>query len=269
MYISSINNSNTIYMKSKKEDFTKHSEAINELLFEAKAMKGIHRMTLHTWRTEGVLEDKRDPEATTKWSYYSPLDVVWISILNELKKLRFTHAEMKAFKEVLFEKIKAEDNNEYPALEYYTLRVLLYNQPIYIIITYATEMDAIWILDEKDYFSKLASGEIENHTAILLHKAVKSNLESVYQHPDFSDLAGLNKEEIQILQILRNKNFRTIKILKRNGEMDGIEGTERIEDVERIEKLLKEGEYQNIEIKQQNGKIVSAHRTIRTNFKRK
>lgn len=255
-------------MKSNQKDFSKQSEALNELLFEAKALKGINRMTLHTWRQSGVLEDKRDSDATTKWNYYSPLDIVWIGILNAMKKLRFTHAEMKACKEVLFEVIQAEDKKEYPALEYYTFSVLSYNQPIFIIITYEKGIDTIWILDEKDYFLKLKSGEIENHTALSLHKIVKTILDPVYKLPDFSVTAGLTDQEAKALELIRTKSFSHIKVTKKDGQIFIIESTERIEDTNEITKLLTDGTYQNIEIKQINGKIVSAHRTIRTHFKK-
>ncbi len=255
-------------MESKKEDFTKESEALNELIFEAKVLKGIRRMTVSSWRKAGVLDDKRDPKAARQWSYFSPLDVIWIGILNEMKKLRLTHAEMKACKKVIFEMVTAQDNKEYPALEYYTFLVMLYNQPIYIVISYEDGVDAIWMLDEKDYFSKLRDGTIEHHTALCLHKIVKLILEPVYKLPDFSATAGLTEQETKVLGIIRNRTFRSIKITKRDGEIDTIESTERIEDTDNIIQLLTEGKYQNIEIKQINGKIASAHRTIRTHVKK-
>ncbi|WP_281989759.1 MerR family transcriptional regulator [Aquimarina aggregata] len=256
-------------MKSNQLDFKPHSTALNEMIFEAKDLHGITIRTLHSWRQSGVLDDKRDPNALRRWNYFSPIDIVWIGILKELKQLRFSHIEMKACKKVLFELITAEDNKEYPALEYYTFLILLYNQPVYIIISYDKGIDAIWMLDEKDYFLKLRAGEIENHTALSLHKAVKINLHPVYKLPDFSATAGLTDDEIKILQIIKNKTFKTIKVTKRNGDVDSIEGIERIENLDKIEKLIKSGNYQNMAIKQHNGKIVSAQRTIRTNFTRK
>ncbi|WP_271769087.1 MerR family transcriptional regulator [Aquimarina algiphila] len=255
-------------MKSNKEDFTPHSEALNELIFESKAMVGINRMTLHTWRLKGILDDKRDTNSTNRYNYYSALDVILIGLLNEMKSLRFSHAEMKACKEAILAPILAKDGKEYPALEYYTFLVLLYNQPIYTIITYNKGIEGVWMLDEKDYFSKLKSGEIENHTALSLHKAIKINLDPVYNIPEFCKLAGLTDDELKVIEIIRMKEYKTIRVLKKNGKMDCVEGTERIEDAERIEKMLRNGDYQNIEIKQNNDKITVAHRLVRTDFKR-
>ena len=256
------------FMKTNKIDFTPYSNVLNELIFEAKDLHGITARMLHSWKQSGVIEDKRNPDALRRWNYFSPIDVVWIAILSQMKQLRFTHTEMKACKEVLFEKIRVEDNKEYPALEYYSFRILLYNQPVYIVISYENGIDGIWMLDENDYFLKLKSGEIENHTTISLHKAVKANLTSVYTLPDFRETAGLTNEEVKVLAMIRSRAFRTLKITKKDGEIRIIESTERMEDTNEIAKLLTEGKYQNIEIKQVNGKIVSVHRTTRTHLKK-
>ncbi|WP_298546222.1 hypothetical protein [uncultured Aquimarina sp.] len=255
-------------MKSHQEDFTAHSQALNELIFESKAMIGINRMTLHTWRLKGILDDKRDPESVNRYNYYSALDVILISVLNEMKSLRFSHVETKACKDAILAPIVAKDGKEYPALEYYSFLVLLYNQPVYIVITYNKGMESVWMLDEKDYFAKLRSGDIENHTTICLHKAIKTNLEPVYNIPDFCKLAGLTDDELKVIEIIRAKEYKTIRVLKKNGEMDCVEGTERIEDAQRIEKMLRDGDYRNIEVKQNNNKVTVAHRLVRTDFKK-
>jgi len=59
----------------------------------------------------------------------------------------------------------------------------------------------------------------------------------------------LSSEEKQIIEMLRLQSFQSLKITKRNGKIDLIEGTERIEERTRIVDILKEHNYQNIEIK--------------------
>jgi len=255
-------------MKTKKIDFTPHSNALNEMIFEAKDLKGISAETLYKWRQAGILDDKRDPEARRRWNYFSALDIIWVGILKELKQFRLTTPEIIACKEILFGKIKAEDTKEYPALEYYTFLVLLYNQPLFIVISYNKGIDMIWMLDEKDYFLKLKSGEIENHTLLSLHKAVKTNLEPVYNIPEFCKMEGLTKDELEVISIIRKKEYKTIKVEKKNEEIDFVEGTELTEDVKRIEQLLKSKQYNTIEVKQTGNKNTIAHRLVRKNFKR-
>ena len=255
-------------MKTNQEDFSKHSQALNELIFETKAMIGVNRMTLHTWRLKGVLDDNRNPEVKDRYNYYSAMDVILIGVLHHMKRFSFSFAELKGCKDALLAPVEATDGNQYPALEFYSFLVLLYNQPIFIIITYNKDIENVWMLDEKDYFAKLKSGDIEDHIAICLHKVIKTNLDPVYNIPEFCKLAGLTDDELKVIEVIRAKEYKTIRILKKNGEMDCVEGTERTQDEERIQRLLEHGDYQNIEVKRHNGKVVSAHRIVRTNFKK-
>lgn len=77
----------------------------------------------------------------------------------------------------------------------------------------------------------------------------------------------LSSEENQIIEMLRHQSFQSLKITKRNGKIDLIEGTERIEGRTRIVDILKEHNYQNIEIKQNDGRVVFINRTIKTKVK--
>ncbi|MEQ3664188.1 hypothetical protein [Olleya sp.] len=58
-----------------------------------------------------------------------------------------------------------------------------------------------------------------------------------------------------------------MRIVKRDGRIDMIEGVERIEDRTKIVDILKQHDYQNIEIKQSDGRIVLINRTVKTKVK--
>jgi hypothetical protein len=73
----------------------------------------------------------------------------------------------------------------------------------------------------------------------------------------------LAPSEIQVLEMIRNKRFISIKLIIKNGEVDVIEGLERMHTGERIIDLLKQHDFQNLEIKQSNGKIVCVNRIFR------
>jgi hypothetical protein len=74
---------------------------------------------------------------------------------------------------------------------------------------------------------------------------------------------GLTPSELQVLEMIRNKRFISIKLIIKNGEVDIIEGLERMHTGERIIDLLKQHDFQNLEIKQSNGKIVCVNRIFR------
>ena len=73
----------------------------------------------------------------------------------------------------------------------------------------------------------------------------------------------LTPSEIQVLEMIRNKRFLSIKLIIKNGEVDTIEGLERLHTGERIIDMLKQHDFQNLEIKQSNGKIVCVNRIFK------
>lgn len=75
--------------------------------------------------------------------------------------------------------------------------------------------------------------------------------------------AGLSSVEIQVLEMIRSKRFLSIKLIIKNGEVDVIEGLERLQTGKRIIDMLKQHDFQNLEIKQSNGKIVCVNRMFR------
>ena len=79
----------------------------------------------------------------------------------------------------------------------------------------------------------------------------------------FDKSSTLSKQEMKILSAVREKKFHSIKVTKRNGEIDMIEAFEFIKTEEKIADLLRKGKYQNIEVKQENGKIVCINRKIK------
>lgn len=80
---------------------------------------------------------------------------------------------------------------------------------------------------------------------------------------DKQEFSGLSSSEIEVLEMIRNRRFLSIKLIIKNGEVDAIEGLERLHTGERIIDLLKQHDYQNLEIKQSNGKIVCVNRIFK------
>jgi hypothetical protein len=75
--------------------------------------------------------------------------------------------------------------------------------------------------------------------------------------------SGMTPSEIQVLEMIRSERFLSIKVIIKNGEVDAIEGLERLDTGERIIDMLKQHDFQNLEIKQSNGKIVCVNRIFR------
>lgn len=73
----------------------------------------------------------------------------------------------------------------------------------------------------------------------------------------------LSKSEMQALEMIRSRKYISIKLIIKNGEVDTIEGLERLDTKERIIDVLNQHDFQNIEIKKSHGKIVCVNRVFR------
>lgn len=74
---------------------------------------------------------------------------------------------------------------------------------------------------------------------------------------------GLSKSEMRVLEMMRTGKYISIKLVIKNGEVDTIEGLERLDTSERIVDMLKQHDFQNIEVKKSHGKIVCVNRVFR------
>jgi hypothetical protein len=248
-------------MNTKKTTVAYHTYhlLLNQQHFELKHQQRVTTRVLHHWRKKGMLEDRRDKPASGHRNYYSLIDLVWISIIADLRHMQVEIDKIKSGKHGVFAPIKA-DNTSCSALEYYIMHIFEYNVPVFIVVT---DTDQLLMINDMVYFDKLRSGEIANHIAISLNKQIKDVLSELYITPDFSEFSGLTDKEMQVLYTIRSNTFKYINVTKKNGEITRLEGTEQITKSSRIADLLKKGEYQNLEIKQHNGKIVCINRTIR------
>ena len=80
--------------------------------------------------------------------------------------------------------------------------------------------------------------------------APKYNLEEDYGH-----LVSLSGEELKVLFAISNETYDSVKIKRKNGEINIIEWSEKMENNSRISDILKTGDFQGIEIKKENGQI--------------
>ena len=80
---------------------------------------------------------------------------------------------------------------------------------------------------------------------------------------------AITEKEKKVLSLIRDKNYSSIRVLKFNGEINIIEGVEKIYEKKKITAILNEHSYQNIEIIQSDKKIVHINRTVRVKVKAK
>lgn len=245
-------------------DYTNIKELLNLKEYNIKYIIGVTRQQLISWQDDQLIEDNRNTDRS--WQKFSLLDILWMATILEMRDMGIPIKVRKLTREHLFSQTKNDKVQELTVLEWTAIQVITYATPIFLVIRNNGEIDCY---NDMEYIYQLKKGNIKNHSVISLNEVIKNNIEVLFSEPNFSAFNGLSADEIQVMLILRTDNFQSIRITKKDGQIDLIEGTESIVDKERILDILKEHSYQNIELKQANGKIVSASRTFRTKLKNK
>jgi len=184
---------------------------------------------------------------------YSTIDIIWMSLLKELEELNIS--KLLEIKKSLFETILLSNQ-----ITHFTMQTIVYATPVFLVIP--KEQQPFFYTDIQ-YLDALQKGKLTNHKTISLNQQIKENFSELYQRPIFNMSAGLSTNEKRILELLRNRKYQTVTISKKEGIIDRIESSERIGKIENLITALKQHDYQDIEIKKANGKIVLIKRTLK------
>jgi hypothetical protein len=248
-------------LKKSNTDYSKLLRLLNEKEYANKYIINAERRMITHWQDIGLFEDQRHTDSG--WKKFSLIDILWMGIIIEYRNLGFANERIKPVRKFLFENTTIEGKS-ISKLEYSAVQVLAFAKALYLITDVAGN---IYLADDYEYVKLLQEGKVTNHIVLSLNQVVKENIAVLFSEPNFNAFAGLNKDEIQVMLILRSESYQSVQVTKKNGEIDMIEGTERISEKDRIIDILKQHEYQNIEIKQANGKVVLISRTVKQKAK--
>ncbi len=242
-------------------DYSKLLRLLNEKEYANKYIINAERRMITHWQDIGLFEDQRHTDSG--WKKFSLIDILWMGIIIEYRNLGFANERIKLVRKFLFENTTIEGKS-ISRLEYSAVQVLAFAKALYLITDVAGN---IYLADDYEYVKLLQEGKVTNQIVLSFNQVVKENISVLFSEPNFNAFAGLNKDEIQVMLILRSESYQSVQVTKKNGEIDMIEGTERISEKDRIIDILKQHEYQNIEIKQANGKVVLISRTVKQKAK--
>ena len=221
---------------------------------------GISNRVIRNWQQEGLIDEFRGDKA--QWRKFSLIEVLWISIIGELRNIGFNIPLLKKVKEQLF-LLSGKDfpvQHKLSVFEQHIIEVIVFYEPAFLLIDKDGQVN---IYSDETYFESLKKGDLHFHQVISLNQLVKDTFPELFSMPKFKEFPSLSPKEVELISIVRSNNYQSIKIKKKNGELDMIEGVERIDVERKLIDLLNDGDYQNIELRQENGKIVNVSRTIK------
>jgi hypothetical protein len=213
---------------------------------------------INLWIKDELLDDDRDE--SQRWHKFSLVEVIWVNIIEELRDTGYSKEKIKKVKDQLLLSIIGV-NSKYPYLEFHLISSILYGRPFFILIDKDGNSNIVGL---DNYIAILNSEDVSCHTVLSLDGLFKKLMAKIDKSKwTFTELFQLSKEELELLTFIKSNDFQSIKVVKRNGEIDRMEGTERINPGKRMVDILNQGDYQNIEVKQENGKVVCIHRTVK------
>ena len=220
----------------------------------AKNLPCSHRI-LHHWDENNLIECARD--SGKGWRRFSLLEEVWLRVIHSLREFGFPIDKIVQAKPAFFEPY----SQEFPCslMEYYIGAALGWNEPISLLV-FADGFAAPLSYSELQIAVKLFG--LTDHIHLNINEILRQTGLPDYSAPKFPFSVQLSAKEMQFLLFVRLKEFSSITIHFKNGEISKIDGNRECDLSERIGDLIRSNDYQKIELLSKEGKVVSIKQSI-------
>lgn len=247
-------------MDDLKEFFREHrafSEAINERVLTIRFTDNLLTNMVNHWIKDGLIDNEHNPLGSTK--KYSIVEIAWINLVSRLKDFSYGSEAILKAKEQILQKVEGLDVT-YPVFEYYLTTSLLHENP-YCFAFESTGGFTACRFDQHDFLLK--EGILENHILIKINPLLTSLLDKIKAVEYVSSKLQLSPEELELVAFIRNNSFESINVVFKNGEIERMEGKEPIDTNKRVIDILREHQFQKIEVIVDNDKVVRINRTAK------
>jgi DNA-binding transcriptional MerR regulator len=212
---------------------------------------------INHWEENGLLDaDRGDGQG---WRKFSLIDIVWLNIIVELRKFGVSIENIHKVKQRLNFLYKEGDISSFHYLEFYTAQYLLTKQPTFLLVFNNFEVE-IAVDSEIRISDELNT--LDNFIRVNLHTIIQGILPSKDLTPIYNDKIGLNDDELSLMLAIRTGAYKELVIKMKNGKINRID--KKVENPEKkIHQLLKQKTYDTITIIRENGKIIDVQQTVK------
>lgn len=228
---------------------------LNEQKHPVKVAETSYR-AINVWSEYGLLEDMRDK--SSEWRRFSVRNLLWIELIVKLRMFGIPLEKIKKAKDTLF--FTQLGHKPYPLFEFYIALVLMGND-VKLIMYPCGEAHLLTEKQLKTQDELFYSG---SYLTINFNEIVQKVFKRPFAQKEKIFTEILTEPEMQVINAIRDNRFENIEIKMNDGKIALIEATEPIALHARLSDLLKDKQYQEINIKQQKGNVVSIKRRIKT-----
>jgi hypothetical protein len=221
------------------------SAALNIKDYHIKDLPMTYR-TINHWESQGLIDCDRKEDAA--WRQFSIMDQLWLYTIQALREFGLSLDRVKNAKDIFLTPI---DNYPFSIMEYYTSCAYILLEHVAIPLTYS------------EYQNALKSNWIRNHVQVNVNEIIQKIFQDQNLVPRYKNEALITPQEFEVLHMMRTGDFDEIKIRFTNGSIYLLEGIEDLTGMAKIEDIIRKGNYQDLEVKQENGVVVSFKRTLK------
>jgi DNA-binding transcriptional MerR regulator len=231
-------------------------------IFETSRFKvnqtGASYRVINSWFEQGIISASQVEDKG--WRVFSLVENVWLQIVIILRKFGYSLDKIKQMKDQIFD---PKNEFEYKLFLYYLSTPLL-RKPIKQVIFLAFLDGTYEIAIEKEIrFSSQAFNTVPDYINININNILQACFEKLDLMPALGDEVELTNDEFSLLLELRNKKYESIELKFKGGKIDMLSGIEIIDSNNHISDILKDHDYQDIEIKKQAGNVVLIRRKVK------
>lgn len=216
---------------------------------------------INSWEMGGVVDDPRSDGQG--WRRFNLLEVTWLHAAIRLRRFGLSIQALTRARNTMNDAwggYQIESSSRITLFEIYLVQAMR-SVPVFLIVFEDGTAD---LATDSQYDATSTYFRLADHVRIELNRTFQSAYpESNWAIPKFESRFPVSHDELSTIEAIKNGNFSSITLTLDNGKVKTIRATEEIAG-ERIIDLLKENDFQDIEIKQRDGNVVHLTRTIIT-----
>jgi DNA-binding transcriptional MerR regulator len=210
------------------------------------------------WTEYGVLEDSRKNK--DEWRKFSILDLYWITIIHTLRNYGVSLDTIKSVYKKLFQE---KDSFERGLFEM-SIPECLEHKPMFFILF---PDDNFGIVNFQELVISEQMYNLDTYIKINLNNIVYHLYKVEDKTIHFEPTLSLSNEELDLIEKYRSGKFESITVEASSKDTVLIKGVKNFDVKERMVDILKSAKYQDLEVKQENGKVSNIKQTVKTKVK--